>query len=416
MISLEVRRTIVKSPPELWAELSDPARLARHLSELGDIRIVRTDPEQMVEWEAQDARGSVLIKPSGWGTKVTLTVLREMPEPEPPATSTTPAEPQTPAIQDAAAEQEPPAEQPDAQETAAEHELLWRSGASPEPEPPAGQETRPAEHELPFTPDAHEEPEPLDIPEASAEPESPEDPEATDREPELEPRRGFFARLFGRRRIKEARESDPPDSINPAEPTTETTMAPAPHQAAPGAGQPEVAPPARIGAPATEAGRRPGHNEPGFAALVSDAEMDAKQDEPGFAALVSDAEMDAKQDEPGFAALVSDAEMDAKQDEPGFAALVSDADMDAKQDEPGFAALESDADVDPKQDEAATAADQPAAVEAGERMRETPPAGVPDISAELRTAEEVAAEHVKAVLTSMLDRLGAAHHRPFSRA
>jgi len=31
-------------------------------------------------------------------------------------------------------------------------------------------------------------------------------------------------------------------------------------------------------------------------------------------------------------------------------------------------------------------------------------------------AEEVAAEEVTAVLTAVLDRLGAAHHRPFSRA
>ena len=42
MISSEVQRTLVKSPPELWAELSDPAALARHLGELGEIRIVRT--------------------------------------------------------------------------------------------------------------------------------------------------------------------------------------------------------------------------------------------------------------------------------------------------------------------------------------------------------------------------------------
>jgi hypothetical protein len=38
-----------------------------------------------------------------------------------------------------------------------------------------------------------------------------------------------------------------------------------------------------------------------------------------------------------------------------------------------------------------------------------------DISAELREAEEVRAEEVTAVLTAVLDRLGAAHHRPFSR-
>jgi hypothetical protein len=38
-----------------------------------------------------------------------------------------------------------------------------------------------------------------------------------------------------------------------------------------------------------------------------------------------------------------------------------------------------------------------------------------DLSAELRAAEEATAAEVEAVLTSMLDRLGAAHHRPFSR-
>ena len=39
-----------------------------------------------------------------------------------------------------------------------------------------------------------------------------------------------------------------------------------------------------------------------------------------------------------------------------------------------------------------------------------------DISAELRAAEEATAEQVTAVLTGVLDRLGAAHHRPFSRS
>ena len=47
MISSEVQRTLVKSPPELWAELSDPAALARHLGELGEIRITRTEPEKL---------------------------------------------------------------------------------------------------------------------------------------------------------------------------------------------------------------------------------------------------------------------------------------------------------------------------------------------------------------------------------
>jgi hypothetical protein len=83
MISSEVQRTLVKSPPELWAELSDPTSLARHLGELGEIRITRTEPERTVEWEAADTTGKVLLKASGWGTKVTLTVAREVAAPEP---------------------------------------------------------------------------------------------------------------------------------------------------------------------------------------------------------------------------------------------------------------------------------------------------------------------------------------------
>ena len=46
-VSAEVQRTLVKSPPELWAELSSPEALAKHLGELGDI------PVQVV-WGAED--------------------------------------------------------------------------------------------------------------------------------------------------------------------------------------------------------------------------------------------------------------------------------------------------------------------------------------------------------------------------
>jgi hypothetical protein len=82
MPSSEAQRTLVKSPPELWAELSDPDSLARHLGELGEIRITRVEPEETVEWEGRDVRGTVQIKPAGWGTRVTLTATRETPAPE----------------------------------------------------------------------------------------------------------------------------------------------------------------------------------------------------------------------------------------------------------------------------------------------------------------------------------------------
>ena len=73
MPSLEAKRTLVKSPPEIWAEVSDAGALARHLGEFGEIRITRTQPESVVEWEGDLASGCVRLEPSGWGTKVTLT-------------------------------------------------------------------------------------------------------------------------------------------------------------------------------------------------------------------------------------------------------------------------------------------------------------------------------------------------------
>jgi hypothetical protein len=44
-----------------------------------------------------------------------------------------------------------------------------------------------------------------------------------------------------------------------------------------------------------------------------------------------------------------------------------------------------------------------------------PVGAVPDISSELKAAEEAATAEMTAVLTAVLDRLGSAHHRPFSR-
>ena len=88
--AMEAKRTLVKSPPELWAELSDMAALARHLGEFGEIRITRTEPETVVEWEGDLASGSVRLEPSGWGTKVTLTALPVMLDP-PPSPSPSPS-------------------------------------------------------------------------------------------------------------------------------------------------------------------------------------------------------------------------------------------------------------------------------------------------------------------------------------
>ena len=95
--SMEAKRTLVKSPPELWAELSELSALARHLGEFGEIRITRTEPETVVEWEGDLASGSVRLEPSGWGTKVTLTALPVMLDPPPPEPEPIPEPPPAPA-------------------------------------------------------------------------------------------------------------------------------------------------------------------------------------------------------------------------------------------------------------------------------------------------------------------------------
>ncbi|MBV9424949.1 MAG: hypothetical protein JOZ98_18710 [Solirubrobacterales bacterium] len=88
----EASRTLVKSPPELWTECSDPSALARHLSgSFGEIKITRLEPETAVAWEGERASGTVRIEPSGWGTRVTLTAQTAPPQPAEPEAAPAPA-------------------------------------------------------------------------------------------------------------------------------------------------------------------------------------------------------------------------------------------------------------------------------------------------------------------------------------
>jgi hypothetical protein len=84
-MDIEAQRTLVKSPPELWALVSDSESLSRHLIEFGEIRIVSAEPESAVAWEGQDVSGTVQLEASGWGTRVTITATRQPPEPAAPA-------------------------------------------------------------------------------------------------------------------------------------------------------------------------------------------------------------------------------------------------------------------------------------------------------------------------------------------
>jgi hypothetical protein len=115
MTEHEASRTLVKSPPELWAELSDEASLAGHLAEpFGEISITRLEPETAIAWEGERASGTVRIEPSGWGTRVTLTAR--------------------------AAEGGPHDEHAEAERPVPEPSPLPRPAPAPEPLPPAAEE------------------------------------------------------------------------------------------------------------------------------------------------------------------------------------------------------------------------------------------------------------------------------------
>jgi hypothetical protein len=164
------QRTLVKSPPELWAEVSDVEALARHLGEFGEIRITRLEPETTVAWEGDRACGTVALEPAGWGTKVTITakLAEEVAAPETVAAGPEP---------EAELDPEPVAIEPEP--VTAEPETPDGEVATAEPE------AADADAEADAEADAHADPEPADA-EAQAEPEA--------------PKVGFFARLFGRRR------------------------------------------------------------------------------------------------------------------------------------------------------------------------------------------------------------------------
>jgi hypothetical protein len=333
MISSEVQRTLVKSPPELWAELSDPAALARHLGELGEIRITRVDPEQAVEWEAGDVSGTVLIKPSAWGTKVTLTVSGEIDEHESPATPDSPADaqPTAEAEPEAVAQAEPetageesPQPAGDAEPPAEAGPETWHEAIETKPQTAAGVWAEPVDVEPEATVEASPEP-------TEAELGGEEDeawPEPIEAEPEP---RGFFSRLFRRRRRKEA-----------VEPEASEEMADAEWQPDP----PEVV---ATWEQALESS----------AALVAVESPQEPVDSP----------------EP----VEPHVEHDAWE---------------------GWGRSEAH-EIDPPSE-----IDSPT---------DSPNEEPVDTARKLGEAEDVTAERVTAVLTAVLDRLGAAHHRPFSR-
>jgi hypothetical protein len=73
MPRFEVSRTLVKSPPELWAELG-PDCLEKAL---GAVSVEETEPEREMSFAGNGLHGTAVLEPAGWGTKVTLTAETE---------------------------------------------------------------------------------------------------------------------------------------------------------------------------------------------------------------------------------------------------------------------------------------------------------------------------------------------------
>ncbi len=67
MATIELQRTLVKSPPELWDELSSSGKLATWL---GDVRVTAIDAPSRLEWDGKSTSGVIELESSGWGTKI----------------------------------------------------------------------------------------------------------------------------------------------------------------------------------------------------------------------------------------------------------------------------------------------------------------------------------------------------------
>lgn len=67
MPTIELERTLVKSPPELWDEIASEGALRQWL---GEVRVSAMDPPSRIEWMAEGAKGVIELEASGWGTRV----------------------------------------------------------------------------------------------------------------------------------------------------------------------------------------------------------------------------------------------------------------------------------------------------------------------------------------------------------
>ena len=67
MAPVELERTLVKSPPELWTEIGSEEALRRWL---GDVTVHSAEAPGRLEWDRSDSAGVIELEASGWGTRV----------------------------------------------------------------------------------------------------------------------------------------------------------------------------------------------------------------------------------------------------------------------------------------------------------------------------------------------------------
>jgi hypothetical protein len=66
-MTIELERTLVKSPPEVWEELASEPGLGRWLDE---VEVRAAHAPSRIDWAARGAKGTIVLEPSGWGTRV----------------------------------------------------------------------------------------------------------------------------------------------------------------------------------------------------------------------------------------------------------------------------------------------------------------------------------------------------------
>ena len=67
MPTIQLERTLVKSPPELWEEIASEEALRRWL---GEVKVSAIEPPTRIAWSGKGAQGVIELEASGWGTRV----------------------------------------------------------------------------------------------------------------------------------------------------------------------------------------------------------------------------------------------------------------------------------------------------------------------------------------------------------